>query len=51
LERLGRRLPQLQGRGMVNMWGMTEGGGFFTVATGADLAPPVWDSPITISCC
>jgi acyl-CoA synthetase (AMP-forming)/AMP-acid ligase II len=23
---------------MVNMWGMTEGGGFFTVATGADLA-------------
>ena len=37
LERLGRRLPQLQGRGMVNMWGMTEGGGFFTVATGADL--------------
>ena len=28
---------QLQGRGMVNMWGMTEGGGFFTVATGADL--------------
>lgn len=38
LERLARRLPQLQGRGMVNMWGMTEGGGFFTVATGADLA-------------
>ena len=37
LERLARRLPQLQGRGMVNMWGMTEGGGFFTVATGADL--------------
>lgn len=38
LERLARRLPQLQGRGMVNMWGMTEGGGFFTVATGADLS-------------
>ena len=38
LERLAHRLPQLQGRGMVNMWGMTEGGGFFTVATGADLA-------------
>ncbi len=38
LERLARRLPQLQGRGMVNMWGMTEGGGFFTVAAGADLA-------------
>jgi acyl-CoA synthetase (AMP-forming)/AMP-acid ligase II len=37
LERLARRLPQLQGRGMVNMWGMNEGGGFFTVATGADL--------------
>lgn len=37
LERLARALPQLQGRGMVNMWGMTEGGGFFTVATGADL--------------
>jgi acyl-CoA synthetase (AMP-forming)/AMP-acid ligase II len=37
LERLTRRLPQLQGRGMVNMWGMTEGGGFFTVATGSDL--------------
>jgi acyl-CoA synthetase (AMP-forming)/AMP-acid ligase II len=37
LERLAGRLPQLQGRGMVNMWGMTEGGGFFTVATGADL--------------
>lgn len=37
LERLARRLPQLQGRGMVNMWGMTEGGGFFTVAAGADL--------------
>lgn len=38
LERLSRRLPRLQGRGMVNMWGMTEGGGFFTVATGPDLA-------------
>jgi acyl-CoA synthetase (AMP-forming)/AMP-acid ligase II len=37
LERLARRIPQLQGRGMVNMWGMTEGGGFFTVATGSDL--------------
>ena len=38
LERLARKLPQLRGRGMVNMWGMTEGGGFSTVATGADLA-------------
>lgn len=37
LERLARRLPQLQGRGMVNMWGMTEGGGFFTAANGSDL--------------
>ena len=37
LERLTRRLPQLARRGMVNMWGMTEGGGFFTVATGPDL--------------
>ena len=37
LERLARRLPQLKDRGMVNTWGMTEGGGFFTMATGADL--------------
>ena len=37
LERLARRFPHLAGRGMVNMWGMTEGGGFFTVAAGADL--------------
>ena len=37
LERLARRLPQLRGRGMVNTWGMTEGGGFFTVAAGPDL--------------
>ena len=37
LERLARRLPQLSRRGMVNMWGMTEGGGFFTVAAGSDL--------------
>jgi acyl-CoA synthetase (AMP-forming)/AMP-acid ligase II len=37
LERLARRIPQLKGRGMVNTWGMTEGGGFFTLATGADL--------------
>jgi len=38
LERLARRLPQLRERGMVNTWGMTEGGGFFTMATGPDLA-------------
>ena len=37
LERLARRLPQLKGRGMVNTWGMTEGGGFFTLAASADL--------------
>ncbi len=37
LERLARRLPQLQSRGMVNTWGMTEGGGFFTLAASADL--------------
>ena len=38
LDRLARRLPQLRGRGLVNMWGMTEGGGFSTVAAGTDLA-------------
>lgn len=37
LERMARRLPQLQGRGLANTWGMTEGAGFFTVAGGADL--------------
>ena len=37
MERLARRLPQLRGRGMVNTWGMTEGGGFFTVAGGPEL--------------
>ncbi|MFM9035933.1 MAG: class I adenylate-forming enzyme family protein [Mycobacterium sp.] len=37
LERLAGRLPQLQSRGMVNTWGMTEGGGFFTLAASADL--------------
>lgn len=37
LERLARRLPQLQSRGLVNTWGMTEGGGFFTLAASADL--------------
>ncbi len=38
LERMGRKLPQLQGRGLANTWGMTEGAGFFTVAGGADLS-------------
>ncbi len=37
LERLARRLPQLQARGMANTWGMTEGGGFFTLAASNDL--------------
>ena len=37
LEKLARRLPQLTRRGLANMWGMTEGGGFLTLATGADL--------------
>ena len=38
LERMARRLPQLQpGRGVVNTWGMTEGGGFFTLAASSDL--------------
>ena len=37
LEKLARRLPQLARRGLANMWGMTEGGGFLTLAAGADL--------------
>ena len=37
LEKLARRLPQLAQRGLANMWGMTEGGGFLTLAAGADL--------------
>jgi steroid-24-oyl-CoA synthetase len=37
LERMARKLPQLQGRGLANTWGMTEGAGFFTVAGGGDL--------------
>jgi len=38
LERMARKLPQLQARGLANTWGMTEGAGFFTVAGGPDLA-------------
>ncbi len=38
LERMARKLPQLQARGLANTWGMTEGAGFFTVAGGSDLA-------------
>lgn len=37
LERLSNRIPQLRGRGLANTWGMSEGAGFFTLATGADL--------------
>ena len=37
LERLASRLPQLRTRGVANTWGMTEGGGFFTMASNADL--------------
>ena len=37
LDRLARRLPQLRTRGVVNTWGMTEGGGFFTLAASSDL--------------
>ncbi|MGV0992205.1 MAG: class I adenylate-forming enzyme family protein [Mycobacterium sp.] len=37
LERLARRIPQLQGRGLANTWGMSEGAGFFTLAIGPDL--------------
>ena len=38
LEKLARRLPQLADRGLANMWGMTEGGGFLTLASSTDLA-------------
>ena len=38
LEKLARRMPQLADRGLANMWGMTEGGGFLTVASSTDLA-------------
>ncbi len=37
LSRLADRIPQLKGRGLVNTWGMTESGGFVTVAGSADL--------------
>ncbi|WP_328349706.1 acyl--CoA ligase [Mycobacterium sp. NBC_00419] len=38
LDRMARKLPQLQARGLANTWGMTEGAGFFTVAGSSDLA-------------
>jgi acyl-CoA synthetase (AMP-forming)/AMP-acid ligase II len=37
LERLTAKLPQLKNRGLANTWGMTETGGFMTVAGNADL--------------
>ncbi|MPV90570.1 AMP-binding protein [Georgenia ruanii] len=37
LDRMRRKLPQLEKRGLANTWGMTESGGFVTVAGNADL--------------
>jgi acyl-CoA synthetase (AMP-forming)/AMP-acid ligase II len=37
LERMTAKLPQLKKRGLANTWGMTETGGFMTVAGNADL--------------
>jgi acyl-CoA synthetase (AMP-forming)/AMP-acid ligase II len=37
LDRLRVRLPQLGARGLGNTWGMTESGGFLTIATGTEL--------------
>jgi long-chain acyl-CoA synthetase len=37
LERMVRKLPQLKKKGLANTWGMTESGGFVTVAGNADL--------------
>ncbi|AII10920.1 AMP-dependent synthetase (plasmid) [Rhodococcus opacus] len=37
LERMQNRLPQLRTRGLGNTWGMTESGGFLTVAGNRDL--------------
>lgn len=36
-ERMRRQLPQLRVRGLANNWGMTESGGFLTVAGARDL--------------
>ncbi|MDJ0006405.1 class I adenylate-forming enzyme family protein [Gordonia alkanivorans] len=38
LDRMTTKLPQLKRRGLANTWGMTETGGFMTVAGNADLA-------------
>ena len=37
LDRIRARLPGLRGRGLANTWGMTEAGGFLTMAVGSDL--------------
>jgi acyl-CoA synthetase (AMP-forming)/AMP-acid ligase II len=37
LDRIRTRLPNLRERGLSNTWGMTEAGGFLTVADGRDL--------------
>jgi acyl-CoA synthetase (AMP-forming)/AMP-acid ligase II len=37
LERMARQLPQLERRGLGNTWGMSESGGFLTVAGNRDL--------------
>jgi long-chain acyl-CoA synthetase len=37
LERMQARIPQLKKRGLANTWGMTETGGFMTVAGNVDL--------------
>lgn len=38
LETMSRKLPQLQRRGLGNTWGLSESGGFLTVAGNRDLA-------------
>lgn len=38
LNRIRAKLPRLRERGLSNTWGMTEAGGFLTVADGGDLA-------------
>jgi long-chain acyl-CoA synthetase len=38
LDRIRAKLPRLRERGLSNTWGMTEAGGFLTVADGGDLA-------------
>jgi acyl-CoA synthetase (AMP-forming)/AMP-acid ligase II len=44
LDRLREKLPQLIRRGLANTWGMTETGGYVTVAAGTDLV----DHPGTV---